>query len=180
DPDVILIGEIRDEETARIAVQSALTGHVVMSSLHATDATAALYRLIDMGIEPFLLASALVGVVGQRLVRRVCPSCVTEYEPSGEERVLYERFGGSPKTTFVHGAGCNYCSGTGYRGRVGVYEVLAVTDEIRQLVVSAGPPQEARAMAVSQGMRTMSHEAMTLVADDVTTIDEVMRNVYVS
>ena len=180
DPDVILVGEIRDEETARIAVQSALTGHLVMSSLHATDATSALYRLIDMGIEPFLMASSLVGVVGQRLVRRICPSCMMEYDPTSEERKLYEFYGGAPKDRFVHGCGCNFCSSTGYRDRVGVYEVLAVTDEMRQLIVSGAAPQEMRQLAVSQGMRTMSTEAMALVAADVTTIDEVIHNVYVN
>ena len=180
DPDVILVGEIRDEETARIAVQSALTGHVVMSSIHATDATSALYRLIDMGIEPFLLASSLVGVVGQRLVRKICPSCVSPYEPTVDEQKMYDQFGGTHKVAFVHGLGCNYCSETGYRDRVGVYEVLAVTDEVRQLIVSNASPQELRALAVSQGMRTMSHEAMALVAANVTTIDEVIHNVYVN
>ncbi|MGZ4762847.1 MAG: GspE/PulE family protein [Ilumatobacteraceae bacterium] len=180
DPDVILVGEIRDEETARIAVQSALTGHMVMSSLHSTDATSALFRLIDMGIEPFLMASSLVGVVGQRLVRKICPSCTIAYEPTPDERKLYEILGGTPKDQFVHGAGCNYCSHTGYRERVGVYEVLAVSNEIRQLIVSGAAPQDMRDLAVEQGMRTMSHEAMTLVADDVTTIGEVMHNVYVS
>jgi type IV pilus assembly protein PilB len=180
DPDVILVGEIRDEETARIAVQSALTGHIVMSSLHATDATSALYRLIDMGIEPFLMASSLVGVVGQRLVRKICPSCVVEYEPTPEERELYELHGGTPKVRFVHGGGCNFCSNTGYRDRVGVYEVLAVTDEMRQLIVTGAAPQDMRQLAVSQGMRTMSTEAMALVTADVTTIDEVIHNVYVN
>jgi type IV pilus assembly protein PilB len=180
DPDIILVGEIRDEETARIAVQSALTGHVVMSSIHATDATSALYRLIDMGIEPFLMASSLVGVVGQRLVRKICPSCVEPYEPTPEEHEMYLRFGGTPKEKFVHGEGCNYCSNTGYRDRVGVYEVLAVTDEMRQLIVTGAPPQDMRALAVTQGMRTMSHEAMALVGADVTTIDEVIHNVYVN
>ena len=180
DPDVILVGEIRDHETARIAVQSALTGHVVMSSLHATDATSSLYRLIDMGIEPFLMASALVGAVGQRLVRKICPSCATEYRPTQAEEEFYESHGGAHKDRFVHGAGCNFCAGTGYRERVGVYEVLAVTDEIRQLLVDSAPPQEMRAVAVSQGMVTMSHEAMALVAADVTTIDEVLHNVYVN
>ena len=180
DPDVILVGEIRDEETARIAIQSALTGHVVMSSLHATDATSALHRLIDMGIEPFLMASSLVGVVGQRLVRKICPSCVIVYKPTLEERKLYDHFGGTKKLKFVHGVGCNYCSNTGYRERVGVYEVLAVTDEIRQLIMASAAPQEIRELAVAQGMRTMSHEAMALVASDITTIDEVIHNVYVN
>ena len=180
DPDVILVGEIRDEETARIAVQSALTGHMVMSSLHATDASAALFRLIDMGIETFLVSSSLVGVVGQRLVRRICPSCATPYEPAPHERQWYELLGGVQKDTFLHGVGCNYCSNTGFRERVGVYEVLAVTDEIRELMVSSASLHDMRALAVSQGMRTMGTEAMALVAADVTTIDEVIRNVYVA
>ena len=180
DPDVILVGEIRDEETARIAVQSALTGHVVLSSLHAPDASAALYRLIDMGIEPFLVSSSLVGVVGQRLVRKICPSCVAAYDPTAEELKTYMAHGGPQKDTFVRGMGCNYCSDTGYRERVGVYEILAVTDEIRQLIVSSSAPFEVRSVAVAQGMRTMANEAMALVGQDVTTIDEVIRNVYIS
>jgi type IV pilus assembly protein PilB len=180
DPDVILVGEIRDEETARIAVQSALTGHMVMSSLHATDASAALYRLIDMGIETFLVSSSLVGVVGQRLVRKICPSCATPYDPLPHEKQWYELLGGPEKAVFFHGVGCNYCSNTGFRDRVGVYEVLAVSDEIRQLMVSSSSLQKMRALAVKQGMRTMGTEAMALVAADVTTIDEVIRNVYVA
>jgi type IV pilus assembly protein PilB len=180
DPDVILVGEIRDQETARIAVQAALTGHLVMSSLHATDASSALYRLIDMGIEPFVVASSLVGVVGQRLVRKTCPSCATPYEPSAQLIARYESLGGVQHGEFVHGTGCNYCSHTGFRDRVGVYEVLEVSDEIRQLMVSGAPPQDVRTLAVAQGMRSMATEAMALVTDGITTIDEVIRNVYVS
>ena len=180
DPDVILVGEVRDEETARIAVQSALTGHMVMSSLHATDASSALYRLLDMGIEPFLVSSSIVGVVGQRLVRRICPSCTAPYEPSASDLRTYERLGGPPKDTFQRGLGCNYCSNTGFRDRVGVYEVLEVTDEIRQLIVDRATPHDVRELAKQQGMRTMGNEAMMLVAEDVTTIDEVVRTVYVS
>ena len=134
-----------------------------------------------MGIEPFLMASSLVGVVGQRLVRKICPSCVVPYEPTPEERrVVRATSAAPPKDAFVHGVGCNYCSDTGYRDRVGVYEVLAVTDEIRQLIVAAHRRRTLRALAVAQGMRTMSNEAMALVADDVTTIDEVIHNVYVN
>ena len=180
DPDVILVGEVRDEETARIAVQSALTGHMVMSSLHATDASSALFRLLDMGIEPFLVSSSIVGVVGQRLVRQICPSCMVPYDPSTAEMRSYERLGGLAKEKFFRGAGCNYCSDTGYRDRVGVYEVLEVTDEIRQLIVDRATPHEVRDVATRQGMRTMGNEAMTLVYNDVTTIDEVIRTVYVS
>jgi type IV pilus assembly protein PilB len=180
DPDVILVGEIRDIETARIAVQSALTGHFVMSSLHATDASSALHRLLDMGVEPFLVASSLVGVVGQRLVRRICPACRTTYSPSSQELAWYRYLGGAPKAAFVRGGGCAYCSHTGFRDRVGVYEVLRVSDEIRQLMVSGASPRQVRELAIEQGMRTMADEAVRLVADDMTTIDEVIRNVYVS
>jgi type IV pilus assembly protein PilB len=180
DPDVILVGEIRDQETARIAVQSALTGHLVMSSLHATDASSALYRLLDMGIEPFLVSSSLVGVVGQRLVRRVCDACAAPYEPSTHELKWYHYLGGPDKERFMRGTGCNFCSDTGYRDRLGVYEVLEVTDEIGQLLVSRASPHDVREVAMKQGMRTMGQEAMAAVANDVTTIDEVIRNVYLS
>ena len=180
DPDIILVGEIRDEETASIAVRAALTGHLVMTSLHATDAIAALYRLLDMGVEPFLVASSLAGVVGQRLVRKVCPSCAAPYKPSASDLQWYDYLGGSPKEVFVRGTGCNYCSDTGFRERVGVFEVLEVTEEIGQLLVAGAAPQDVRDLATKQGMRTMGTEAMHLVANDITTIDEVIRNVYVS
>ena len=180
DPDVILVGEIRDEETARIAVQSALTGHLVMSSIHATDASSALFRLLDMGIEPFLVSSSLVGVVAQRLVRKICPSCAVPYEPAPIDLAWYAHLNGPAKDVFVRGIGCNYCSDTGYRDRVGVYEVLDVSDEVRKVVVAGGTPQEVRLVAIEQGMRTMGTEAISLVADDVTTIDEIRRTVYVS
>lgn len=180
DPDVILVGEIRDQETARIAVQSALTGHLVMSSLHATDASSALYRLLDMGIEPFLVGSSLVGVVGQRLVRKVCESCAAPYEPTPQERTWYTFHGGPPKDDFLRGAGCNFCAHTGFRDRLGVYEVLELNEQIAQLLVTGATPHDVRELAIDQGMRTMGTEAMALVAAGVTTIDEVVRNVYLA
>jgi type IV pilus assembly protein PilB len=180
DPDSILVGEIRDVETARIAVQAALTGHFVMSSLHATDSTSALHRFMDMGIEPFLVASSLLGVVGQRLVRKVCPNCVGPYDPTPEERAFYERGGGDPeKVTFVYGAGCNFCGNTGYYDRVGIYEVLAVTDELKELIVQNAPHSELRKQAMKQGMRTLRDQAVQLITQDKTTIAEVLRTVYV-
>ena len=179
DPDIILVGEIRDAETARIAVQSALTGHVVMSSLHATDSASALFRLLDMGIEPFLVSSAVVGVVAQRLVRRVCPSCTVEYTPSEPDLAWYAHVFGPPKDRFVHGTGCNYCANTGFRERIGVYEVLEVTDEIRHLVTTGASPREVRRLAVEQGMSSLGNAAAQLVHRDLTTIDECIRNVYV-
>ena len=156
DPDVILVGEIRDVETARIAVQSALTGHFVLSSLHATDAVAALHRFLDMGIESFLIASSVLAVVGQRLVRRICTSCKTSYTPTAEELAFYEESGGKAKETFFHGAGCNFCAGTGYQDRIGVYELLRITPEIKRLVVGWATQDELRRMAVQQGMRTLA------------------------
>jgi type IV pilus assembly protein PilB len=178
DPDVILVGEIRDVETTRVAVQSALTGHFVVSSVHATDSVSALHRFLDMGIESFLVASSVLGVVGQRLLRRICPSCKTAYTPTDEELTFYTESGGSEKTTFFHGVGCNFCSGTGYKDRIGIYELLVMTPEIRRLVVGWATQEELRSLAVKQGMRTMRQEATNLVSQDITTIAEVLRSVY--
>ncbi len=180
DPDVILVGEVRDVETARIAVQSALTGHRVFSSVHAVDAVAALYRLLDMGIEPFLITSAIIGVVAQRLVRRICNACAEPYEPTLPELTLYRKLGGREKDTWRRGVGCQICSGTGYFDRVGVYEVLPVTDELRQCVVDGLPPRAARELAAQQGLRSLQTEAVRLVEADVTTMDEVVKHVLVS
>ena len=178
DPDVILVGEIRDVETTRVAVQSALTGHFVVSSLHATDSVSALHRFLDMGIESFLVASSVLAVVGQRLLRRICPSCKTAYTPSDEERLFYEESGGPEKNVFYHGVGCNFCAYTGYKDRIGVYELLVMTPEIRRLVVGWATQEELRNMAVKQGMRTMREEALNLVAQDVTSLAEVIRSMY--
>ena len=178
DPDVILVGEVRDVETTRVAVQSALTGHFVISSMHATDSVSALHRLLDMGIESFLVASSVLAVVGQRLLRRICSSCITTYTPTDEELIFYEESGGVPKETYYHGAGCNFCSHTGYQDRIGIYELLIMTPEIRRLVVGWATQEELRALAVKQGMRTLRQEALNLVAQDITTIAEVIRSVY--
>jgi type IV pilus assembly protein PilB len=178
DPDVILVGEMRDVETARIAVQSALTGHLVLTSLHATDAASALQRFLDMGIESFLVASSVIAVVAQRLVRRICPYCVDEYVPSADEMAFYESSGGRIKAEFVHGLGCNFCSHTGYADRIGVYELLIVTDEIKELILGNATHDKLQALAASQGMRTLRDEGITLVEQDMTTIGEVMRRIY--
>ena len=180
DPDVILVGEIRDAETARIAVQSALTGHLVLSSLHATDTAAAIHRFLDMGIEAFLVASASLGIVGQRLVRRMCPSCRVPYTPTDEELAFYLEANGPAKETFWIGEGCNFCAGTGYQDRIGVYELLRITPEIKRLIVGWATQEEIRRMAISQGMRTLLEEGLNLVASDVTTISEVIRVIYAS
>jgi len=180
DPDVILVGEMRDVETARIAVQSALTGHLVLSSLHATDSTAALHRFLDMGIEAFLVASSVIGVLSQRLVRRICDKCREPYEPSAEDLAFYEEWGGAPKTDFTHGAGCNFCAHTGYVDRIGVYELLRVTGPMKQLIVERASHDALRDLAISEGMRTLREESLTIIQNDVTTIGEVLRSVYIA
>jgi type IV pilus assembly protein PilB len=180
DPDVILVGEVRDVETARIAVQSALTGHFVLSSLHATDAVSALHRLLDMGIENFLVASSVTAVVSQRLVRRVCDNCRESYHPPVEEFAFLQAMGGEvPEAGFVRGAGCNFCAHTGYLERIGVYELMPVTDAIRELILDRASHDELRKVARVEGMRTLQEEAVRLVQDGVTNLAEVLRSIYV-
>ena len=178
DPDIILVGEMRDVETARIGIQSALTGHFVLTSLHGTDAAGALERFLDLGIEPFLVASSVVGVVGQRLVRRICRSCSTTYKPSDEEIEFYLRLGGTPKEEFLRGEGCNFCFQTGFEDRIGVYELLVVSEPMRQLIARKARHDEIQELAVAEGMRSLRDAGIQLVANDVTTISEVLRHIY--
>ena len=180
DPDVILIGEIRDLETAEIAIQSALTGHLVLTSLHATDAAAVIERFIEMGIEGYLVSSALIGVVAQRLVRRICQNCCAPYELSAEEAGLWSELGTAAKDVFYHGAGCELCAGTGYRGRVGVFEVLPLSDEIKRLVSARAPAEALRQQAMTEGMVPLRAAAIEKVTADVTTLSEVVRCVWAS
>jgi type IV pilus assembly protein PilB len=180
DPDVILVGEIRDVETARIAVQSALTGHFVLSSLHATDAPSALHRLLDMGIEGFLVASSVTAVLSQRLVRRICNHCRVSYNPSAEEMALLEVIRGrAPIGGFVRGHGCNFCAQTGFLERTGVYEMLTVTGAIREMILDRASHDEIRKVARTEGMRTLQEEAALLVEAGVTTLAEIVRSIYV-
>ncbi len=180
DPDIILVGEMRDVETARIGIQSALTGHLVLTSLHGTDSAGALERFLDLGIEPFLVASSVVGVVGQRLVRRICRSCSVMYRPSDEEVEFYLRLGGPPKEEFLRGEGCNFCFQTGFEDRIGVYELLVVTEPMRQLIARKARHDEIQELAIAEGMRTLRDAGIQLVANDVTTIPEVLRHIYAS
>ena len=179
DPDIILVGEVRDVDTARIAVQSALTGHFVLSSLHATDSVSALHRLVDMGIETFLIASSVTAVVAQRLVRRTCSHCAESYEPPASEIAFFERFGGTtPADGFVRGVGCNFCLQTGYLDRIGVYELMTVTESLREAILDRAPHEDMRKLASAYGMRTLQQEALTLVETGTTTLAEVMRSIY--
>jgi len=176
DPDVIMVGEIRDGETAKIAVQAALTGHLVFSTLHTNDSSGALARLVEMGVEPFLAASALVGVLAQRLVRTVCPHCRQSYQP--DEQSLTELFEGTevPKqATFYRGRGCSHCMQVGYLGRTGLYELLEVTDSIRHLITSNADAATIRQEAVKAGLRTLRQAGLVKVLSGQTTVEEILR-----
>lgn len=179
DPDIILVGEIRDQETAEIAIQAALTGHLVLSSVHANDAVGSLFRLMDLGVEPLLLASALVGTVSQRLVRRACPHCKTTYEATEEEVLAYQREIGEERREFYRGAGCNFCAQTGYLGRTAVFEVLSLTEELRRMIIHRASNAEVRTQALRDGMIAMQRDGMLKARDSTTTPYEVLRNVFV-
>lgn len=178
DPDVILVGEIRDAETARIAVQSALTGHLVLSSIHANDAIGVIFRLLDLGIEPFLVSSAVIGVVAQRMVRRVCVDCSSYKEASLMEQLAYARELGETRTEFLYGEGCDLCSYTGYRGRVGIFEILPISDNIRLQILRGASTVELREQAIKEGMVTLFRDGMLKAKAGITTPAEVLRNAY--
>jgi len=178
DPDVIMVGEIRDSETANIAVQAALTGHLMLSSVHASDSASVLSRLIDLHVEPFLIASAVLGIIGQRMVRRVCPDCSHPIEAPLIEQMAYEKEMGEKRTEFVYGTGCKSCAYTGYIGRVGIFEIMAMSDTIRTMVTNLVSSSEIRAQALKEGMATMMNDGMRKVKEGITTPSEVLRNAY--
>ncbi len=178
DPDVIMVGEIRDGETADIAVQAALTGHLMLSSVHASDSTGVLSRLTDLGIEPFLIASAVIGVVAQRMVRRICPDCAHKIEAPVVEQIAYEKETGEKQTEFLYGTGCKSCAYTGYRGRIGIFEILTMSDAIRTMIVQRLSSTEIRNQALKEGMVTMMNDGMRKVKEGITTPSEVLRNAY--
>jgi len=173
DPDVIMIGEIRDIETAEIAIQSALTGHLVFSTLHTNDAPSSITRLIDMGIEPFLVASSVIGVVAQRLVRKICPYCKQAYKPSMEELVELgvKEYDGN----FFKGEGCERCMYTGYLGRTGIYEILIVDKDVRRAILETKDSDLIRNIALRKGMRTLRMDGAEKVKRGITTASEVLR-----
>src|SRR5256885_8550740 len=178
DPDIILVGEIRDRETAEIAVQSALTGHMVLSSLHATDGPGALLRFIDMGIEGFLIASSVIAIVAQRLVRKVCDGCKTSHAPTAEEMEFAASVGAEPPRRLYHGVGCARCNQTGYYDRVGVFEVLTMTDELRRAVTGRAGHREIMDAAVKGGAVPLRRDAWGKAAAGVTTASAIPRSVY--
>ena len=178
DPDVILVGEIRDGETARIASQAALTGHLVLSSIHANDAVGVLLRLADLGIEPFLIVSSLVGVAAQRMVRRVCTYCAVECEPSVEEQGAYEAEMGEPLDVMKRGAGCNMCANTGFLGRIAVFELLMMNDDTRKQLLAGATAAAIRAQAIDDGMVPMRRDGMLKAKQGIVTPAEILRSVY--
>jgi general secretion pathway protein E len=178
DPDVIMVGEIRDSETANIAVQAALTGHLMLSSVHSSDSSGVLSRLIDLRVEPFLIASAVLGVIGQRMVRRVCPDCSHPIEAPLVEQMAYEKEMGEKRAEFLYGTGCKSCAYTGYIGRVGIFEIMAMSDAIRTMVTQRVNSSEIRAQSIKEGMVTMMKDGMRKVKEGLTTPSEVLRNAY--
>lgn len=177
DPDVILVGEIRDVETAQIAVQASLTGHLVLSTLHTNSAAATISRLVDMGIEPFLITSCLEGVVAQRLVRTICPNCRAPYRPTPEELAEFgATYADVSDITFYRGAGCDDCGQSGFRGRLGIFEFLAITDEVKNLILERATTDDVHALALEQGMQTMRQDGWVKICVGLTTFEEVAKH----
>ena len=176
DPDIIMVGEVRDRETADIAIHAALTGHLILSTLHTNDAPGAVSRLLDMGVEPFLAASSMIGILAQRLVRCVCPICREEYRPRDELMMIMQRESEEPVQEIqAHGTGCSACRYTGYSGRSGLFELLIVNDEVRQLIMKRASAREIGAVGFRHGMRPLRQDGWQKVRAGVTTIEEVVR-----
>ena len=176
DPDVILVGEIRDLETAQISAQASLTGHLVFSTLHTNDAPSSIARLLDLGLEPFLITATLEGVVGQRLVRRICTNCKTEFNPTEEMLMELEL---TPEDTagrhFYYGKGCDYCNNTGYRGRMGIYEIMVLDDDMREVIINRGSTNILRDKAPKKGMNPLRQAGISAIYDGLTTLEEVVK-----
>ena len=178
DPNVILVGEIRDSETASIATQAALTGHLLLSSVHANDAATTIARLVDLKVERFLIASSVIGVVAQRMVRLVCPDCGKMMEATLPEQIAYEKAIGEKQTEFKYGIGCESCSYTGYLGRIGIFEILRISDSIRTMIVDGANSGQIRNQAVKEGMVSLLQDGMLKVKSGITTPAEVLRSAY--
>lgn len=180
DPDIILVGEIRDLETAQISVQASLTGHLVFTTLHTNDAPSAIARLLDLGMEPFLITATLEAVVAQRLVRRICTYCKTEYRPTEEQLMeLQLRPQDVGDRVFYYGKGCDYCNNTGYRGRLGIYEIMVVTDQLRELMMNKASTNVLRHESIKNGMRTLRESGLLAIYEGITTLDEVVKETIV-
>jgi general secretion pathway protein E len=174
DPDVVMIGEMRDQETAEIAVQAAMTGHLVFSTLHTNDAVSAVPRLLDLGVPDYLVAGTLEGILAQRLVRKNCSACVTEYEPPAA-RVAAVAAKPVGRAKLLRGAGCSTCRGTGFKGRVGIFELLTMSDDLREAIARRAPRAELRAIALESGFAPLRVDGWDKVAAGTTTVEEVLR-----
>src|SRR5699024_9606660 len=174
DPDIVMVGEIRDFETAQISIRASLTGHLVLSTLHTNSAVAALTRLIDMGVEPFLISSSLSGVVAQRLIRRVCRDCAKSVEPTNREKDIFQEAGINIETV-KRGSGCASCHNTGYRGRIAIHEVLVIDERIRELIMSSASASQIRHYVIEQGFNFLLHDGLGKVKKGLSTIEEVLR-----
>ena len=174
DPDVIMIGEIRDEETAEIAVRSAITGHYVLSTIHTNDSATAIARLKDMNVEPYLLASSVVGIIAQRLVRQLCPYCKQQIMPTTEQSQLLGGYTGP----IYKPHGCPRCNQTGYKGRTALFEILPLTAEIRDLIVSSNDTNKIKDAAIREGMTTLSEEMIKMIVKGQTSMEEMLRVIY--
>ena len=178
DPDIILVGEIRDAETAKTAINAALTGHLVLASIHSNDAASTVVRLLDLGVEPFLAATAVIGSLAQRLVRKVCPQCGVPAEPTATEAIAYEQEMQHEAAQFMAGEGCNFCSQSGFVSRTGVFEVMAVDEVIRRLIAQGASGPDIRNQALTNGMVPLRRSGMKLAEQGVTTLGEVFRGVF--
>ncbi len=172
DPDIIMVGEIRDKETAEISIQASLTGHLVLSTIHTNDAASSIVRLVEMGIEPYLVATSLIGVVGQRLVRKICPYCKVGYKPGDD---VAKQLGLGEDMLLYKGEGCEKCKYTGYIGRIGIYEVMGINKEIRNMISKGGSTDDVKQVATKNGFRQMRNSGFELVKKGVTTLEEVLR-----
>jgi len=175
DPDIIMIGEIRDAETAQIAVRAAITGHLVLSTMHTNDSASTVSRIVDMGVEPYLVSSSLVGVTAQRLLRRICPNCKTAYTPDRAEMdILRIR----EPVTIHKGAGCSACNFTGYRGRIAIHEIMTINSQIRELIDKRASIDHLRNISMRHGTTTLRDNSVKLVLSGVTTVEELLKVTY--
>jgi type IV pilus assembly protein PilB len=176
DPDVIMVGEIRDLETAEIAAQASLTGHIVFTTLHTNDAPSSIARLLDLGVEPFLITATLEGIVAQRLVRKICEKCKTPFEPTEAQLMELRLTPADVKgKNFYYGRGCHDCNNTGYRGRTGIFEIMVFTDEIRELIMNQASTSALRAAGQKTGMKLLRDNGLAAIYDGITTIEEVVK-----
>ena len=181
DPDMIMVGEIRDPETAALAVNAALTGHLVLSTLHTNDAATTLPRLLDLGVAPYLITSTVHLVIGQRLLRKICIHCKKEHTLSPEEAASFKKISGIARLDLKKiwkGAGCDQCNGSGYRGRIGIYEIIIVDETIRKAMLAQKSASDIKMLAVERGMTTMAEDGLRKITDGITTMEEVLRVIY--